>query len=466
MNRTVRCLALFAIAVGAWACKGDPNESLNRGTGTTINAFPNVVFVDNGAVQEVFVDVRDDANQAVAQNNISHTAGAGITVFRDTMFEPVFNPSGVLVPRENPTRLRYEVTGVSTVGTSFTVQSTGQSIDIPVNVVPVGLPTSSVSNTNPMLGETVIITLTGSLTFDSTTTVYTDASTTQPIVTALGSNSINFIVAPNTDNPFTVTGVTMPYASTVPAFNLTTDDNILSPLIAAVPVTVSNATPAAASIMRVTLGTGFVFDPTAAAVSFGFLGTVTEKPGYQTAIDPGNLWLEVAVPAGDGTTMIDVNVAGVRAVAAPEFSLSLPTDQDVLVGACPVGLPGTGAEIGAPVIVSPLPAAGVTVLVFDCGPTSVLADFFGFPGRWYGIDTGAGQNFDVVAEWSNTEDYGWYIDFFGPVGCVADGLGGGAGGQPEVASCAGLTPGVVGGAFISFNAGNPLDLIIFHVTGR
>ena len=67
MNRTVRCLALLAIAVGAWACKGDPNESLNRGTGTTINAFPNVVFVDNGAVQEVFVDVRDDANQAVAR---------------------------------------------------------------------------------------------------------------------------------------------------------------------------------------------------------------------------------------------------------------------------------------------------------------------------------------------------------------------------------------------------------------
>ena len=465
MNRSVRCLALFAIAVGAWACKGDPESSLNRGTGTTVRALPNVVFVNAGELAEVFVDVRDDANQAVEQNNISATAGPGITVVRDTLFQPVFDAAGNLVPRPNPTRIRYEVLGVSTVGTSFTVQTTGQTLDIPVNVVPVGLPASSVSTLSPALGDTVTITLTGSLTFDSTATVSTDPSVTQPVQTGVGTNSISFLVAPNTDNAFTVSGVKMPYAASVAALSLTTDSVITSPSIPNLPVTVSTNTPAPASILRVTLAAGFEFDAASAAASFGFLGTVTEVAGYQTGLDPAtpSTWIEVAVPAGDGVTPQDVNVYGVRATPAPQFSLVLPTDQQVINGACPVGLPGTDMATTAPVIVSPLPPAGVETTVFDCGPTAILADFFGFPGRWYAIDAGAGQDFDIEAQWSNEEDYGWYVDFFG-IGCTADALGHDPN-QPEVASCAGGA-GILDGAFISFDAGLPLALIILTIRGQ
>lgn len=176
MNRTVRCLAIFAIGVGAWACKGDPQSSLDRGTISQVRASPALIFVDNGSTTEVLVDARDQANQAVGITSVTEAAGTGITFARDFLFQPVFDAgatdeaacgnlthsewtgAGCLVPRSEPTRLRYEITGTAASASSFSVTINGSTtLDIPVTVTPVVVPVVQAQATPPSGGAAIVL---------------------------------------------------------------------------------------------------------------------------------------------------------------------------------------------------------------------------------------------------------------------------------------------------------------------
>jgi len=195
MNRTVRCLAIFAIGVGAWACKGDPQASLDRGAISSVRASPALIFVDNGATTEVLVDARDQANQAVEITSVSEAAGTGITFVRDYQYQPVFDASATdeaacgaiansswtgadcLVPRTNPTRLRYEITGTGASASSFSVTINGSNtLDIPVTVTPVVVPVTQ-GGAPPASGGATIVALmevspsTGAFQFQETSAV-------------------------------------------------------------------------------------------------------------------------------------------------------------------------------------------------------------------------------------------------------------------------------------------------------
>jgi hypothetical protein len=195
MNRTVRCLAIFAIGVRAWACKGDPQASLDRCAISSVRASPALIFVDNGATTEVLVDARDQANQAVEITSVSEAAGSGVTFVRDFLYQPVFDAGATdeascgniansswtgadcLVPRTNPTRLRYEITGTAASASSFSVTINGSNtLDIPVTVTPVVVPVTQ-GGAPPASGGATIVQLmepsptTGTFQFQETSAV-------------------------------------------------------------------------------------------------------------------------------------------------------------------------------------------------------------------------------------------------------------------------------------------------------
>jgi len=158
------------MGVGAWACKGDPQSSLDRGTTTAVISDPQAIFVDNGSTVQVLVEARDNLNQATEITSVTSSFGSGITVVRDFLFQPVFDASatdaascaaiansswtgaGCLVPRTNPTRIRYEVTGNVAGATSFQVTVNGMALSIPVTVTPLAV-TVTVSSTLPVAGQ-------------------------------------------------------------------------------------------------------------------------------------------------------------------------------------------------------------------------------------------------------------------------------------------------------------------------
>jgi hypothetical protein len=165
------------MGVGAWACKGDPQSSLDRGTTQAVVSDPQTIFVANGATVEVLVEARDNLNQATEITSVSAAAGAGVAAVRDFQYQPVFDANatteeacngiehsewtgaGCLVPRPNPTRIRYEVSGTAAGVSSLNVTLNGVSLDIPVTVTPLTVPITT-SAAPAALGGASIVTIT------------------------------------------------------------------------------------------------------------------------------------------------------------------------------------------------------------------------------------------------------------------------------------------------------------------
>jgi len=455
MKRTVRCLVLLALGAGAWACRGNPTSDLDRGTPTGLQADPSALFIDQGSSVGVIVEAKDALNQVVEMNSISATASAGVTVLRDSTYNRVYDANGNLVLPENPTRARFVVTAVSPVGTSITVNANGLSLTVPVRVIPVSL-TAALSNTAPALGEDVTLTLPGQLEFDAAIVgdntmwqgLVTFAGATDPLITDVQAQSVTFQVAPNTDAEAEAHHVVMPYATSAGELDLQTTEVVQSPVIAQMPVTVSNATPMGGEVVTITAGAGFSFDP-AAEASVG-----PACPGSPPGCEPGM----VDARAGNGSSIsvaMPVNttggifITGVVPSAAPTFVLDLPSSASVTVGPSP--FVGTDAVATAPAIT--LPASGNTLVIYD-GEPFLGAGRFGSLARFFRITVGAQTAFDMTQTWpvSVHADLGIYLrDGANATDvCVADGNGGQDGG-PESASCD-LAPGTYVVQSVTFDA--------------
>jgi len=403
MNRTVRCLALFAIGVGAWACKGDPQSSLDRGTIASVTADPAQIFVANGAITPVLVDARDNLNQAVEITSVTEAAGGGITVTRDFLFQPVFDAgatdqvscdlltesswtgAGCLVPRTNPTRLRYEVLGTTPSVTSLSITINGSNtIDIPVTVTPASL-SGTLSSTSPASGEDVTVTLPSELAFDPA--VVSDPAMWQGVV-AIGSDVavvsdvqasvVTFQFGPNITGNITVNSVTIVAAPAVPPQSPSLTETFASPqLPPPYAVTLSPASPVTGfDVVTVTAGAGLIFDQTADM----YVGPV----GTTCPADPACILANVISRAVDGSSIDalfeqnrvgSVHVTGMASVAAPQFAtLDGETDQaiDILATFVPVTVSrSVPSGIGLEVVRLTLSAAGFS---FDPAAAVVSID--------------------------------------------------------------------------------------------
>ena len=140
MNRMIRGMAGLMVALGASACADDPSVEFGGDEPTKIQATPTVMFVSQGAREEVLFRLVDDRNRSTPTSFEISNVGTGITVELDDEYRPDYIGSDELEFNPIQHQHRYYVTANSPVGTQFTVTSGGISQVIKVNVVPSEIP--------------------------------------------------------------------------------------------------------------------------------------------------------------------------------------------------------------------------------------------------------------------------------------------------------------------------------------
>jgi hypothetical protein len=130
MQRLTRCSVLFGVLAGIWACSGDPTN--NSGKPTFIQADPTVLFVQQGLTTAVIVSVVDEDGLSLASDFSVSNIGPGLIVFRD----PDFLPTQTIPPTDIGHQARFVVAAEAAGATSFTVNASGLTKTVTVNITP------------------------------------------------------------------------------------------------------------------------------------------------------------------------------------------------------------------------------------------------------------------------------------------------------------------------------------------
>jgi hypothetical protein len=367
MNRLSLGTAVLVLSVAAASC-GDPTGDL-RGNVDKLVATPSAVTLDQGATQNVVVRAVDEqGNEVIAPvDAISVNPANLVTVTIDSSFLAGTDTTGqAQIP--TPTKTQLVVTGVDRNAGTITVSAAGKTLDIPVRVVPVSTEfDATFSNQAPALAEQVTLTAPAGFTFTDSSVVSFPGAPNPLVSVAPDGTSLTFLPAANTVGHATITHVVPNYA---PGFSLefTTVDTIATPIFDSLDATLSTATPAANQAVLVTAPAGFKFQPAAAVTVGGIAAAVNSR-----AADSSSLSFQVA-PGTTGAVQVD----SVVLTQLPEFPLSIPTRDTIVVGAAtPIG--GTGSTGSAPNFNAPA-APGLEIGIWDTG-TFTGADITGDGGN-------------------------------------------------------------------------------------
>jgi hypothetical protein len=149
---------LAGVLLAALACRGDPTSAL-RGGAKVIDLSTNVMFISAGATKTLKVVVRDEQlNPLSADVTVASGNAAVVSVAVDTA-----------VPVANGTTHSFLVTAVAPGHTAITIQGGGLSDSVAVSVLPVSFG-GTVSKATPKGGDTIVVTSTALLKFDTTAT--------------------------------------------------------------------------------------------------------------------------------------------------------------------------------------------------------------------------------------------------------------------------------------------------------
>ncbi|MEO7986420.1 MAG: pre-peptidase C-terminal domain-containing protein [Gemmatimonadales bacterium] len=286
---------------------------------------------------------------------------------------------------------------------------------------------AALSPTTPTLGQTVTLTLPAGIRVvpESAQGLTIAAAVPGPaplnIVVAGDSGSITFVPPPNADSFVVVPGV---IAQRLPQYPLllSTTAKVTTPVVTAIPSTVSSTTPAGGAAVTLTSTDG----------SFTFADNATVTVGGQAAFTTTVSGASMSfVPQLGSTGAITVN--GAVVVGFPLTLLS--TAPSITAGATAAAKAGTGSPGTAPTI--ELPAAGSTRGFIDAVPAGYAGcGDIGVDCQVYKFTLAADQDFDVAALWEGTSDVGIYflesdgVTQAGDASCDANGNGA-AGGHEE-----------------------------------
>ncbi|HXI20015.1 MAG TPA: hypothetical protein VNH46_02970 [Gemmatimonadales bacterium] len=302
---------MLAAVIGVLSCKGDPTSDLRNGVDHLL-ADPGALFADSGATKNVVVTAVDAQGNLLGTHFALGTVGAGITVVEDDSFNLVYDNNGNLVRPSDPTRARYIVTTtVNTASTSFTVTAGGKSITIPVRVLPASVPSPTVSNNTPGLGDTVTMTLPAPFIFLPTTGIVifnaTDTSAAAVVNISADGRTIFFVPRPGiaTSN-VAISGFGLDYAPTAAGFNSDAIGTIATPALPT--ITFAPTTAAEGDTITATSTGPFRFTATSATtVSGGAHSTAV-------AVSTDSTQLKFIIgPSSSGT----LSVSGLEISGAP-----------------------------------------------------------------------------------------------------------------------------------------------------
>jgi hypothetical protein len=289
-----------------------------------------------------------------------------------------------------------EVKVTSNPDLTFTLATTETLVtDSLVNVA------ATFSSQTPALGETVTLTLPAGVKVLPTATGLTIAAAALPPrdpVIAADSGRIAFVPAPNSDSVVVIPGV---IAARLPMYpqTLPTTTKVTTPVVAALPSTLSSTAPAVNTpvILTSTDGSFTFVDP-------AVVGVGTDSSAFVTGQTASTITF---LPAPGST-----GVVGVGAVDVVGFALPLPSTAAALTTSATVpSLAGTGTPGTAPPLV--VPAIGGASALYDSGTfdyqAPILGGAFGtFPSRLYRLVVPTGRDITVTLNWNSAEDLGVY----------------------------------------------------------
>jgi hypothetical protein len=266
----------------------------------------------------------------------------------------------------------------------------------------------------------------------------------QAVVVAADSNSLTFQAPPNANGVASVTSFVFPGGFSL---SLPTRTGITSPNIGTtVNATFSNPTPPAVTPVTITAPAGFKFAPLAGdTVKIG--GQIAIK--QSVAVD-GSTITVVPIPGTSGIA----EITGVLPTAAPQFTLTLPTVNQITVPAI-VPLEGTEDPATAPALT--IPTAGNTEVLNDAGGFD--GAFLDFPTRFYKLEFASTTTITFTLDWFQGQDLGLYVTTDPPASAsdiidAADSFGEGSAGHPETVTIT-FDPGTYFASVLNFSTTNP-----------
>jgi hypothetical protein len=283
---------------------------------------------------------------------------------------------------------------------------------------------------SPLVAGALTVTLNPVFAFKTSAppSVFSFPTQTAPIINSISPDSTvaNLAVGPNVASPLQVTRVTFKGAPQF-AYQLVSEDSVISGVVSVMPVSYSTATPTFAQNVVITGDAGFRFSPTAQIVLAGKNLPVVARAGDGTTVTVKNL------PGGPGAGLLTIN--GAVAPSAPAFSLTLPSDDPLTLGQMVLAAPG-----------------GILVVP----DTSVMqSSTLGFPSRVYTTTLASAAVVEVTVTYATAADLGLYIlDAGGNILGAADSFGssggGGGNGQPELSGPVVLPAGTYTFAMLTF----------------
>jgi hypothetical protein len=266
----------------------------------------------------------------------------------------------------------------------------------------------------------------------------------QAVVVAPDSNSLTFQAPPNASGTAAVTSFVFPGGFSL---SLPTRTGITTPNIGTtVNATFSNSAPPPVTPITITAPAGF---------KFAALATDTVKIGGQISVNQsvavdGSTITVVPIPGTSGIA----EITGVVPTAAPQFTLTLPTIDQVTVAAI-VPLEGTDDPATAPSLT--IPGAGTSITLNDAGAFD--AAFLTFPTRFYKLVFASTTTITFTLDWFQGQDLGLYVTTDPPASAsdiigAADDFGSGSAGHPETTTIT-FAPGTYYAGVLNFSTTTP-----------
>ena len=301
MNRFRSGLVPLFAVLAVVGCSSEPTGDL-RDSPPELQASPSQLFLEVGETKEVIVGAVDGQGNPLDFAYEVVETGEGITVRRDSTFLPIFVDDSTLQAPETGPRFRFQVTGTTYTSTSFTVSAGGDSIVVPVQVVPQQGFAGTFDKPTPVLGDTITLTAAPGTVFADTAELrlpgVPDSIPLHPIIVARGEGgtSLSFIAPPNVNGPLVITAVTSASAPGL-VFSPSTDAVLQTPLIDTVDVNLSATSAALGTTVTVTVPEPLIKVPQILSID-----TTFDDAGVPTAIDTTNLQVqfdaEIPGPAG------------------------------------------------------------------------------------------------------------------------------------------------------------------------
>ena len=327
MKRSMCGLAVVAAAAAVWSCNGDPTGDF-RGQGEHVLANPSVVVVGQGAQKFVLVErVDEQGNQETVDFQLRNL-GPGIAVEKDPTFLET------TIGTHLPTRERFIVTGNELLNSSFTVESGGDTLLIPVTVTPNEV-APTFSTTTPAQNQPVTVTVPAGYKFLPGAFITFGADVAVVLSRTADSTSFTFVPQPLLPDPTEIPptpknrvgildSVQVDYIPGIP-LTLPTVDSVLIPLLDTVPGTGAPGT--APTIATPILGESSAFFdtggfPGADVTGDGGVGTQYYK---FTMAEAGSVTITLNWPAS--------NAADLDLVLCMEVTCNPATNDFVAAGA-------------------------------------------------------------------------------------------------------------------------------------